>query len=78
MKNWFQDKILNMAIFSEYWQTLGLGLIVLVTIYDILRLGMLGFRDYAIGYKGIVLIWVGVGLIVASKRANRYVNGEEL
>ncbi|HEC63751.1 MAG TPA: hypothetical protein ENI23_00490 [bacterium] len=72
MKKWFQDKILSMAIFSENLQRIGLGLIILVSVYDILRFGMFRFRDYGISYKGILLIWLGVGLIVMSKKADRW------
>ncbi len=75
MKKWFQEKILNMAILSEDLQRIGLAIIFAVTVYDIFRLGWLGFRDYGISYRGIILIWLGVGLIVMSKKADKYVNG---
>ena len=75
MKKWFQDKILSIAIFSEELIAAGLSIIIIVTVYDILRLGWLGFRDYGISYRGIILIWLGVGLIVMSKKADKYVNG---
>ncbi len=76
MKKWFQDKILSMAIFSENLQKIGLAIIFAVTAYDIFRFGMIRFRDYGISYKGIVLIWIGVGLIVMSKKADKMCNGK--
>ena len=65
-----------MAIFSEELIAAGLSIIIIVTVYDIFRFGMLRFRDYGISYKGILLIWIGVGLIVMSKRADKMCNGK--
>ena len=49
----------------------GLALISLVTVWDVMMTGLRGFMEYSIGYKGIVLIWVGVALIFKGHRIER-------
>lgn len=41
----------------------GLALISLVTVWDIVLTGLRGFFQYSIGWKGILIIWIGVMLI---------------
>ena len=46
----------------------GIGLIILVTLFDVLWSGMRGFMEYNIGVKGILLIWIGLFLMLAGGR----------
>lgn len=45
----------------------GIILITIVSVWDLLILGLRSFMEYRIGIAGIVAIWIGVLLIVASK-----------
>lgn len=45
----------------------GIILITLVSVWDLLIFGLRSFMEYRIGIAGIIAIWIGVGLILASK-----------
>lgn len=65
------DLIIAFGIWGE---VLGLILIALVTLWDIFISGARGFMQYSICWKGIILIWLGIGLVVASKHTKRWLN----
>lgn len=50
---------------------MGLLLIGMVTAWDVLIMGTRGFFEYSIGYKGIVLIWIGIALIFKGWKIER-------
>ena len=49
----------------------GLTLISLVTLWDVISFGYRGFFEYAIGWRGICLIWIGVALIAKGHRIEK-------
>ena len=64
-----EDNILStIGIWGEL---AGLVLIALVSFWDFIVIGGRGFFEYAIAWKGILAIWVGLGLIVASKHLDK-------
>lgn len=64
--------MINIAL---YGRKIGYALIALVSTWDVLLTGVRGFYEYSIGYKGIVLIWVALGLIVLSFKAEKDCGG---
>lgn len=58
-------------LIGVYGEVTGLYIIALVSIWDFVVLGLRGFFEYRIGWIGIVAIWIGIALIVASKRLDK-------
>ena len=58
------------SIYYYGWYT-GIGLIVFVTLFDVLWSGIRGFLEYNIGVRGILLIWLGLFLMLAGGRDSR-------
>ena len=56
------------GVWGEAW---GLALILVVSVWDLLILGLRSFMEYRIGILGIVAIWIGVVLIVMSKHIDK-------
>ena len=56
------------GVWGEAW---GLVLIIAVSVWDLLILGLRSFMEYRIGILGIVAIWIGVVLIVMSKHIDK-------
>ncbi len=71
MKNAVENIILWIALRSYLLEGFGLGLIFLVTIWDIVLRGATKFPNYAIDWKGVITIWVGVLLICLSKKVRQ-------
>ena len=59
------------GVIGKYGRKAGLSMVTLVTVWDVMMTGLRGFMEYSIGYKGIVLIWVGVALIFKGHRIER-------
>ena len=49
----------------------GLTLIGAVTIWDILMFGWRGFFEYSIGWKGILIVWCGLWLILQGHKIEK-------
>jgi len=54
-----------------YGEVIGLVSIALVSLWDFIITGARGFFEYNVGPKGIILIWLGLVLILASKHIDR-------
>ena len=54
-----------------YGEVVGLSIITAISLFDIVVTGARGFFEYAIAWKGIVAIWVGLVLIIASKHLEK-------
>lgn len=65
MKDWIEFHI---GIYGEF---LGLILIGLVSFWDFMVVGAKGFLEYSVCWKGVLIIWIGLALIVASKHLGR-------
>ena len=65
MKDWLLFYV------GRYGKKVGLGLVGLVSVYDLLLRGIRGFFEYSIMYKGITLIWIGLILIGWSKEIEK-------
>ena len=54
-----------------YGEAVGLFIVGFVSAYDLLMQGVRGFLEWRIAPLGIVAIWLGVILIVASKHLDK-------
>ena len=67
-KNVLDDLVIEFGVWGE---KLGLLMIICVSLWDIAFTGARNLLHYSIGIKGMVVIWAGVILILASKHINR-------
>ena len=54
-----------------YGEGIGLAMVFVSSIWDVLRMGVRGFLEYKVGIAGVIVIWVGLILIMLSKRWDR-------
>jgi len=71
-----EDFVLWLGILSRVIEWTGVGIILVISTWDVLMQGARGFFEYAIGWKGIVGIWLGVALILTAQRADMYFEEE--
>ena len=64
-------KYLLWAAIGQFGRKVGLSMVTTVALWDVLMLGARHFMEYAIGYKGIVIILVGIYLIWKGDKIER-------
>ena len=66
------NAILNLGVLGE---KVGLVLIALVSVWDIMWAGGRNLLHYSICWKGVLVIWLGLILIMTSKHIDRQLSG---
>jgi len=56
---------------AAYGEEIGLGILLGVSVYDLLLTGARGFFEYSISCRGVVMMWCGIALVVASKHLDK-------
>ena len=56
------------CLVGQYGRKVGLSMVTLVALWDVALIGLRGFSEYTIGYKGIVVILAGVYLVWAGHK----------
>lgn len=67
-----ENTLLWIGIFRDVIRWVGVGVIALVSFWDIIVSGARGFMEYSVGWGGIVAIWVGLVLILMDSIADFY------
>ena len=67
-RTFVDDLILMLGTWAE---KIGLGLIILISIWDLVFMGARNLLHYSICWKGMIVIWLGVALIILGKHIDK-------
>ena len=59
------------ALIGQYGRKIGLSMITVVALWDVLLKGLRGFMEYAVCWKGIAIILIGVWMIWQGEKIER-------
>ena len=72
MKRFIEDIILTLGEFADAIKDYCLFIILLVVVWDTLKTGYMGFFEYAVGWKGILVITICCVFIWISASVKKY------